>query len=129
MRVIRVWLALAGLSGALVVGLGAYAAHGLAVEGAYVASLMEKAMRYQGLHTLALLAIAGLQAAGLRSRFLCAAGGLFVLGMVLFCGALYGIALAGLPIAWVTPFGGGAFILGWLSLGMSSLRVGDALKR
>ena len=129
MRTIRLWLALAGLNGALAVALAAYAAHGLAGEGAYAADLVDKATRYQGLHALALLAIAALQAAGLRSRFLGAAAILFVLGIALFCGALYGIALAGLPIGWITPFGGGAFILGWLSLGLSSLRVGREMKR
>jgi len=129
MRSIRIWLALAGLNGAIAVALGAYAAHGLADAGAYVQDIMEKAGRYQALHALALAAIAGLQAAGLRSRWLCAAGGFMVLGIVLFCGALYGIGLAGWGTAFIAPFGGSAFIVGWLCLAVAGLRARRAETR
>ena len=123
MRPIRLWLALAGLNGALAVGLGAYAAHGMADASPYVQDVMEKATRFQAWHALALAAIAGLQAAGLRSRFFCVAGALMVVGLVFFCGALYAIGLAGWSVAFLAPIGGVSFILGWLSLAVGGLTV------
>ncbi len=114
----RVWLLLGGLSGALAVAFGAYAAHGFP-DAPQAAQWVEKASRYQMYHALALLALAGLQKDGGRLAVL--AGLLFTLGTVLFCGTLYALALAGLPIAWLAPFGGTSFILGWLLLGLSAL--------
>lgn len=122
MRSVRLWMFLAGLNGAVAVGMAAYGAHALADADGYIVSVMDKATRYQGWHALALLAVAGLQAAGLRSRFLCAAGAFMAVGIVLFSGALYGIALAGWPVAFITPFGGTSFILGWLCLSVASFR-------
>ena len=52
-----------------------------------------------------------------------AAGALLLAGIVLFSGSLYAIAL-GAPkwLGAVTPFGGLAFILGWLALAAAVLR-------
>ena len=46
-----------------------------------------------------------------------------MLGMLLFCGSLYALAL-GAPrwIGLITPFGGVALIIGWLALGAACLR-------
>jgi uncharacterized membrane protein YgdD (TMEM256/DUF423 family) len=44
----------------------------------------------------------------------------FVLGLVIFCGSLYALAL-GAP-RWfgaITPVGGVAFIVGWIALGLA----------
>lgn len=123
MRAVRLWLFLAGLNGALSVALAAYGAHALADAGDYVLDLMDKATRYQAYHALALVGLAALQASGLRSRWFCVAGVLMVVGILLFCGALYGIALAGWPVAFVTPFGGVSFILGWLALSLAAVRA------
>jgi uncharacterized membrane protein YgdD (TMEM256/DUF423 family) len=113
----RVWLFLAGLNGALAVSLGAYAAHGL--DGLPKAlEWVDKGSRYQMYHALALLAVAFLEEQGLRLASL--AGAFFTVGCVLFCGALYALALLDLPVAWVAPIGGTAFILGWLTLGVSA---------
>jgi uncharacterized membrane protein YgdD (TMEM256/DUF423 family) len=106
----RVWLLAAGLLGAAAVGLGAYAAHGLA--GAEQ-ELVEKASRYGLIHALALLALAQSPSIG-RLRIL--AGLLFIAGSLLFCGALVGLGVFAWPVAFIAPFGGSAFILGWLAL-------------
>ena len=48
---------------------------------------------------------------------------LFASGVVLFCGSLYALAL-GAP-NWtgiITPFGGAAFIVGWIALGIALIR-------
>ena len=73
------------------------------------------AVQYHAWHALGLLAVGltGYQADGNWVR---TAGWLLVAGIVLFSGSLYALALGaprGLGI--VTPFGGVAFILGWIA--------------
>jgi uncharacterized membrane protein YgdD (TMEM256/DUF423 family) len=65
-------------------------------------------------HAVALLAIAGLRD---RLRVPRATTWLFSLGIVIFSGSLYALALTGIRV-WgaVTPLGGLAFLGGWLSL-------------
>lgn len=116
----RLWLFLAGISGCSAVALGAFAAHG--ITDAYAAGLMDKASRYQILHALALLAVAWLSQQR-PSWLVLAAGGLFTLGSLLFCGSLYVIALTGVKAAGAAaPFGGTSFMLGWLALSASAIR-------
>lgn len=117
-RLSRVWLMLGGVSGALAVGFGAYAAHGFP-DAPQAAEWVEKASRYQMYHALALLALAGRQRPG--SSLTALAGVFFVAGTILFCGTLYTLALSGWPVGRVAPFGGTSFILGWLVLGLSGL--------
>ena len=53
----------------------------------------------------------------------------FAVGIVLFCGSLYALAL-GAPhwIGAITPLGGVAFIVGWIALGvvLATRAAGDA---
>ncbi|MES1154759.1 MAG: DUF423 domain-containing protein, partial [Rhodanobacter sp.] len=65
-------------------------------------------------HALALAVAAGLGRG--RSRRIAMAA--FVVGIVLFSGSLYALAL-GAPrwVGIITPFGGLAFVAGWLALG------------
>jgi uncharacterized membrane protein YgdD (TMEM256/DUF423 family) len=68
-------------------------------------------------HALALVA-AGLLLERAPGRLVRAAGWLFLAGIVLFSGSLYALVLLDLPaLGAVTPFGGLAFIAGWLCLG------------
>lgn len=117
----RVWVVLAGLNGLIAVGMGAYAAHGLAGD-AYVQGLAERAAHYQLLHALALLAADRLAAE--RRRLAHGAAALFLAGLVLFCGSLYWRALTGLqlPLPMITPAGGMAFMAGWLMLAVAGVR-------
>lgn len=114
----RAWVLLAGLNGLMAVGMGAYAAHGLAGD-AVLQALAERASQYQLLHALALLAADRLAADGRRVAH--GAGVLFLAGMVLFSGSLYARALTGapLPIPMVTPAGGMSLMAGWLLLALS----------
>ena len=70
------------------------------------------AVQYHAWHALGLLAV-GLSVEGTWVK---AAGWLLVAGIVLFSGSLYALAL-GAPkgLGAVTPFGGLAFILGWIA--------------
>ncbi|MEO6967537.1 MAG: DUF423 domain-containing protein [Rhodanobacteraceae bacterium] len=108
--------------GASAVTLGAFGAH--ALRGTLAPDAMQvwhTAVQYQFWHTLAL----GLAAMLLpRGRSAKAAMIMFTLGIVLFCGSLYALAL-GAPrwVGAVTPIGGAAFIAGWIALGVAFLRV------
>lgn len=119
----RLWLALAGFDGAIMVALGAYGAHAVAGD-AQAMSWFDTATKYQAWHALALLGVAALadRLAGLPRRLLAVAGSLFVLGTLLFCGSLYSLALGGgRPFPMSAPLGGSAFILGWLALAGAGL--------
>lgn len=112
-------LALTALCGFLTVAIGAFAAHGLRgmLDEQHLA-WVETGVRYQGLHSLALLGLAIL-AAIRPARLLNGAAAAFVLGIVLFSGSLYGLALTDArAFAMATPFGGSLFLLGWLLLGV-----------
>ena len=112
------WLAAAGaVFGLSTVAFGAFGAHALK---AWLAperlSVFETAVRYQGLHALALFACAWVMQTW-PSRMAAAAGACFVVGTVLFSGSLYLLALSGEPhIGIVTPFGGFALLAAWTLL-------------
>ncbi|MCG8489607.1 MAG: DUF423 domain-containing protein [Chromatiales bacterium] len=120
----RRFLIIASISGFLLVILGAFGAH--ALERSIPPTHMEwwqKAVHYQGLHTLALFG-AGLLAMQHAGRSLNIAGWLFVAGMLLFSGSLYLMALTDLRgLALLTPIGGSAFIAGWLALVLAAWRL------
>lgn len=122
-RAARIWLALAGLSGALAVAAGAWGAHGLAADPA-AADVFDTGVRYHMWHALALFGVGALAAAGRGGAALNLAGAAFVLGTVLFSGGLYVLALTGAGgAAMIAPAGGVSFILGWLALAAHALRA------
>ncbi|HUB89186.1 MAG TPA: DUF423 domain-containing protein [Dyella sp.] len=107
---------LVGLAGASAVLLGAFGAHALKhVLDTTQHELWRTAVQYHFWHALA-LAVAVVSRAGKARRL---AMWSFALGIVMFSGSLYALAL-GAPrwVGIVTPFGGVAFILGWVALGV-----------
>jgi uncharacterized membrane protein YgdD (TMEM256/DUF423 family) len=116
----RIFLAIAGIAGAISVALDAAASHLLAGD-AYRLGLAETASRYGLIHAAALVALAFVAERG--GGWLRAAGWCFVAGQALFCGSLALLA-AGAPriIAHGAPWGGAAFILGWLAVLVAALR-------
>lgn len=125
MIVKNIFLAISAILGGLGVGFGAFASHALKE------SLTEKALntwetatKYQMYHALGLLLIALLLTQPSAPLFwLKSAGIAFILGVVLFSGSLYTLSLTG--IRWlgiVTPFGGFAFLLGWLFLFITAVK-------
>lgn len=119
----KVWLSVAALSGFLCVALGAFGAHALKnVLDGYGRDIYEKAVLYQMFHTVALLTLGLLQRQN-ETLALAPAAWLFICGMLLFCGSLYVLAVSGMKwLGAVTPFGGLAFLLGWLWLGYVLIR-------
>ncbi|MDE2182841.1 MAG: DUF423 domain-containing protein [Alphaproteobacteria bacterium] len=118
------WFILAALNGAIAVAAGVLEAHGL--RGRLDAEALEIfgiGARYQMYHALALglAALAMKGEAAPRARI---AAWLFVVGLLLFCGSLYFLALTGVRAAgYVTPFGGIAFLGGWLALIWAGLKL------
>jgi uncharacterized membrane protein YgdD (TMEM256/DUF423 family) len=96
------------------VAFGAGGAHALrsTIPPEYLATF-ETGVRYHLIHAVALLALA---LAG-EGRPIALPAALFTVGVVLFSGSLYALAL-GAPsrLGIVTPFGGVALLLGWLSV-------------
>ncbi len=112
----RVFLAIGAVAAALSVALGAAGAHRLAGLPEHARSLFQTALQYHQLHALGLLAT-GLLADRFPGRLIRLAGGLMIAGLLLFSGNLYLRSLADFhALHAVTPWGGGAFILGWLAL-------------
>ena len=109
------WIALGALNAAIAVAAGAFAAHGLRERlDARSLEVFETGARYQMYHAFAIL-IAGLLATSVRGAQ--TAAWLFQIGIVLFSGSLYALALTGVKgLGAVTPLGGLAFLAGWLWL-------------
>ncbi|MEL6604071.1 MAG: DUF423 domain-containing protein [Cyanobacteria bacterium J06614_10] len=121
----RVFLAIASILGALSVMGGAFGAH--ALKGKLSESALgsfETGVRYQMYHAIALLLVALLITQYPQVKGFGIAGWGFVVGVVLFSGSLYGLSLANIKaLGPVTPLGGLAFIIGWLSLAWASRSV------
>jgi uncharacterized membrane protein YgdD (TMEM256/DUF423 family) len=117
-------LRLVALSGFSAVALGAFGSHGL--RGRLTPDMLDvfqSAVSYQFYHSLAWLAVVLL---GLHcpSRWLRLSGSCFGIGILLFCGSLYVLALSGIHwLGAVTPLGGLAFLAGWLLLGLAASRI------
>lgn len=120
------WTATGAVFMAIGVALGAFGAHGLKDRlTEYSLSVYEKAVFYHFVHAIGLLLV-GLLA---RTSAISAVGAnrtgwLFSIGIVLFSGSLYALALSGVrALGAVTPLGGIAFIAGWCLLAYEALRV------
>lgn len=117
----RIWLASGALAGAFAVVLSAWLAHGAPAR-LDVAQLgmAQNAATMLGWHALALLAT-GLWAERRPGRLPHGAGVAFALGLLLFCGGVFG-AVAGVRLGPVAPVGGSLLIGGWLLLLLAALR-------
>ena len=123
-------LLIAGILGATGVGLGAFGAHSLKARLLEAGTLpaWQTAVQYHLIHAVALLAI-GLFADTniLRGR---RAGRINILftswtvGILLFSGSLYWLALGGPRwLGPLTPVGGAAFMVGWIAVACGAMRA------
>lgn len=104
------------------VAFGAFGAHGL--RGRLSPEMMvvfETGVRYHMYHALAILAV-GLIIARTGGWLFQLAGWAFTIGIVLFSGSLYALALTGVTaLGAITPLGGLAFLVGWACLIVAAL--------
>ncbi len=116
---------LAALSGFLAVAFGAFGAHALKSRlSPDLQSVYETAVQYHFYHSLALLAVAVLLHSGLQHGALRVSGWLFALGIVVFSGSLYALALSNVRVLGaITPIGGVMFLGGWLCLAVAAWKT------
>ena len=118
----------ASLLAMLAIALGAFGAHGLKpLISADSLAVFQTGVTYQMYHALALLALALIPGLGIQKLRIVFR--VFVLGIFLFCGSLYILALKSvLPfsvsfLAPVTPIGGLLLISGWALLTYSVVKM------
>lgn len=117
MQSYRGWIALGAIVGLLAVIAAAGSAHGSA--DASVMRARASAAQMLGWHALAIIAVGfwGTQGGWLTN----VAGGLFTLGLAMFCAAVYSPTIGGPNLGMTAPVGGGMLMLGWLAFAASAL--------
>lgn len=118
MAAARFFLMAGALNAALAVMLGAFGAHGL--RGRLPADLLaiyQTASQYHVYHALGLLLVGLLALHAPTNSALRWSGWLMLLGVALFSGSLYLLAITGQRwLGAITPLGGTAWIAAWLLL-------------
>lgn len=110
------------LIAALTVAAGAFGAHALrgTISPERLATF-ETAIQYAMFHVTGILVVAIL-GQRLERRWAHASGWLFIIGVVLFCGAVAALSVGGPRwLGMVAPVGGTALILGWICLAIGWL--------
>lgn len=121
-------LIFAAISGLLAVIVGAFGAHALKkIVVPEMLAVWQTGVQYQFYHTLALLLLSALS--DIKSTYVNLSYKFFVVGIILFSGSLYLLALKEyLELPWlrflgpVTPIGGLFFIVGWASLFIGAIK-------
>jgi uncharacterized membrane protein YgdD (TMEM256/DUF423 family) len=125
------WIFIAASFGFLGVALGAFGAHALQDRfGDYEKGVWQTAVQYHLLHAVVLLAF-GFALAAVPNlaevageTLLTWIGGLFAVGILIFSGSLYALALSGVRVLGaITPIGGLAFLSGWVLLALLGIRL------
>lgn len=114
----RTFIILGSFNAFLAVALGAFGAHGLKpILSESLMAVYQTGVQYHSMHALGLIGI-GILAQNIKnSLFLKLAGWLLLVGIILFCGSLYALAITEIrKLGIITPLGGVSFLLGWLSL-------------
>jgi len=112
----------------LAVALGAFAAHGLKdILDAYSTGIWNTAVQYQMFHAGGLLAVGILMSRKLMGnvKLLNIAGWCMNIGILLFAGSLYTLAVTGIgKLGAITPFGGVFFLISWVCLLVAVVKEG-----
>lgn len=123
----KIFIVLGSFNAFISVALGAFGAHGLRDKvTAEQLVTWGKAVDYQMYHALALLIIALAIKLWPDVRRVRTAGFLLFVGILLFSGSLYALALTEIRmLGIITPIGGVAFLWGWILLGLSARDFSD----
>ncbi len=120
----RLLIVCGALGAALSVVLGAFGAHGLKTRlTPAMLATFETGVQYQFYHSLGLILVGIVLHTVKASTLVSAAGGLMLVGILLFSGSLYLICFTGIrSFGMIAPLGGTAFIAAWLLLAIGVLR-------
>ena len=102
---------------ALAVAIGAFGAHGLKAHlSTAMMQIYKTGVEYQCYHALGLLLI-GILSISMPSGLLNWSAILLTIGIIMFSGSLYVLAITGIKwLGAITPLGGLSFIAGWILL-------------
>jgi uncharacterized membrane protein YgdD (TMEM256/DUF423 family) len=115
-----VLLTAAGLSLLVATAAGAVGSHALPLADEQALRSFETAVLFQFFHGLGVVAVTLVGLEGRGGRVRAAAAWLMLAGTLLFCGSIYARTLGAAPgIVGVAPYGGIAFMLGWLAFAAS----------
>ena len=119
----RWWLLIASIAGFLGVAGGAFGAHALKARlSEQMLANVHTGTRYLMVHAVALL-IVGVLAGRENVGDLATVGWSFTVGMVIFTGTLWVMALTGQRwLGAITPIGGTALIIGWLAFALAAAK-------
>ena len=119
----RLWIVIGAVSAFVSVAAGAFGAHALKARLTQdMLTIFETGNRYQMYHSLGLIAV-GLLAAHRPSALLNNAGWAMLVGILLFSGSLYALALSGVrALGAITPVGGVGFLVGWVLFALAAWR-------
>ena len=113
-------MSIAGLSLLVATIAGAVGSHALSFADAQALRSFETAVQFQFFHGLGVIAVTLAGLAGRGGRLRAGAAWLMLVGTLLFCGSIYARALGAAPgIVGVAPYGGVAFMVGWLAFAAS----------
>ena len=120
----KLFILLGSLNALIGVALGAFGAHGLKTKVApEMLTVWNTAVQYHLIHALGLLLIGILYHLMPDAPLIKTSGWAILLGIVLFSGSLYALVLTGSkPLGIITPFGGVAFLVGWLLIAIAAWR-------
>ncbi|MGJ0515642.1 MAG: DUF423 domain-containing protein [Methylomicrobium sp.] len=123
-----IFLFFGAFSALIGVGMGAFGAHGLRnVISPEMLAVYQTGVNYQMWHALGLIGIALLRRHEAESKLLNWAGWLMLIGIVLFSGSLYLLAIMDVKqLGMITPFGGVSFLIAWLLLAVYASRKPQA---
>ncbi len=106
----------------LSVALGAFGAHALKDElSSDMMDVYQTGVQYHMFHAVGILLVALLIDRLPRPKLALWSARLLLVGVVLFSGSLYALALSGVEaLGAITPLGGVAFIAGWICLALAA---------
>ena len=112
----RLAILLGAGNAALAIVFGAFAAHGLRnFLSEKMLSIFLTAVDYHLYHGLGLIVVGLLLAQSPISQLLKVSVWMMLIGIIIFCGSLYGLSLSGITwLGMITPIGGISFIVSWV---------------
>ena len=125
MQTAKLFLTLGSLNAMLAVVLGAFGAHALKARlSENMLAVYQTGVQYHFYHALGLLIIGLIIMQMTPSTWFKSAGWSMFAGILLFSGSLYLLSIT--QVRWlgiITPFGGTAFIIGWILLFIGIIRA------